>query len=127
MRGIQGAYRAAAVRATEAGFRWLELHGAHGYLVHSFHAPVSNQRDDEYGGAFDNRVRFTIETVRAICEVWPENKPLSGRFSCSDWVVGGGSIDEFVGLAGRLKGEGVGLIDCGAGGGSQKQVVAVDA
>jgi 2,4-dienoyl-CoA reductase-like NADH-dependent reductase (Old Yellow Enzyme family) len=127
IRAIQGAFRAAAARANAAGFGWLELHGAHGYLVHSFHSPLSNQRDDEYGGGFDNRVRFTVETVRAIREVWPENKPFSVRLSCTDWVEGGWSIDESVELARRLKGEGVDLIACSSGGGSPKQVIPVGA
>ena len=127
IRTIQGAFRAAAIRADAAGFEWLELHGAHGYLVHSFHSPLSNQRDDEYGGTFDNRVRFTLETVRAIRGVWPENRPLSVRLSCTDWVDGGWTINECVELARRLKGEGVDLIDCSSGGGSPKQVIPVGA
>ncbi len=127
IRSIQQAFRAAAVRAHAAGFQWLELHGAHGYLIHSFHSPLSNQRDDEYGGSFDNRIRVTLETVRAIREVWPDSKPFSVRLSCTDWVDGGWTLDESVELARRLRPEGVDLIDCSSGGGSPKQQIPVGA
>lgn len=86
---VQNAFRAAAVRSLEAGYEWLELHYAHGYLGHSFYSPLSNKRTDEYGGSFENRIRFIIETTRATREVWPERLPFTARLSCSDWVEGG--------------------------------------
>lgn len=116
IRGIQEAFRAAAIRALEAGFEWLEIHGAHGYLIHSFYSPLSNHRTDEYGGSFDNRIRFLLETVRAVRPVWPERLPLAVRISGTDWVDGGWMVEEAVHLACRLKQEGIDLIDCSAGG-----------
>jgi 2,4-dienoyl-CoA reductase-like NADH-dependent reductase (Old Yellow Enzyme family) len=113
---IQAAFRAAAVRAREAGFRWIELHSAHGYLMHEFLSPLANQRDDEYGGSFDNRIRMTMETVGAVREVWPEALPCSVRLSCTDWAEGGWTLEETVELARRLKGAGVDAVDCSGGG-----------
>ncbi|RME57471.1 MAG: NADH:flavin oxidoreductase/NADH oxidase [Caldilineae bacterium] len=115
---IQAAFQAAAVRAREAGFRFLELHGAHGYLIHSFHSPLSNQRQDAYGGSFENRIRFTLETVRGLRQVWPEELPLAVRISVTDWLEGGWTVEESVDLAKRLKAEGVDLVDCSSSGGS---------
>jgi len=116
IKDIQAAFRSAAARVLEAGFTWLEIHAAHGYLIHSFYSPVSNQRGDEYGGSFDNRIRFLIETVQAVRQVWPERLPLSVRISCTDWTPGGWSIEESIELARRLKMEGVDIIDCSSGG-----------
>lgn len=113
---IQGAFRAAALRALAAGFEWLEIHAAHGYLIHSFYSPRSNQRTDEYGGSFENRIRFLLETVRAIRPVWPANLPLTVRISGTDWVDGGWTVDDSVELARHLKAEGVDLVDCSSGG-----------
>ncbi len=96
----------------------VEVHGAHGYLIHSFHSPLSNQREDRYGGSFENRIRFTLETVAAMRAVWPEDKPLAVRLSCTDWVEGGWTLEESVALAQQLKPLGVDLIDCSSGGGS---------
>lgn len=115
---IREAFVCAAVRAEAAGFELLEVHGAHGYLIHSFHSPLSNQRTDQYGGSFENRIRFTLETVEAVRAVWPDGKPLAVRLSCTDWVDGGWTLEESVELARRLKQLGVDLIDCSAGGGS---------
>ncbi len=115
---LRAAFRNAAVRAREAGFRWLELHAAHGYLLHSFLSPLSNQRRDAYGGSFDNRIRFVLETVREVRSVWPERSPLAVRLSCTDWVEGGWSIEDSIELARRLAPEGVDLIDCSSGGSS---------
>ena len=114
---VQDSFRAGAQRALAAGFEWLELHAAHGYLIHSFYSPLSNQRTDEYGGSFENRIRFLLETVRAVRPVWPEHLPLTVRISGTDWVEGGWSVDDSVELARRLKTEGVDLIDCSSGGG----------
>jgi 2,4-dienoyl-CoA reductase-like NADH-dependent reductase (Old Yellow Enzyme family) len=116
IREVQDAFRAAAVRALAAGFQWLEIHGAHGYLIHSFYSPLSNHRTDEYGGSFENRIRFLLETVRAVRPVWPERLPLTVRISGTDWVEGGWVVEEAVQLSRRLKQEGVDLIDCSAGG-----------
>jgi len=117
IRQVQDSFRAAAVRALTAGFEWLEIHAAHGYLLHSFYSPLSNQRTDEYGGSFENRIRFLLETVRAVREVWHERFPLTVRISGTDWMNGGWSVDDSVELARRLKVEGVDLIDCSSGGG----------
>ncbi len=114
--GIQTAFRDAARRAHESGFQWLELHAAHGYLMHAFLTPLSNQRTDHYGGSFENRVRFTEETVRQVRAVWPDDKPLAVRLSCTDWAEGGWTVDDSVELARRLKSQGVDLIDCSSGG-----------
>ncbi len=116
IREVRKAFCDAAARALEAGFEWLEIHGAHGYLIHSFYSPLSNRRTDEYGGSFDNRIRFLLETVRAVRPVWPESLPLTVRISGTDWVEGGWMVEEAVQLASRLKQEGVDLIDCSAGG-----------
>jgi 2,4-dienoyl-CoA reductase-like NADH-dependent reductase (Old Yellow Enzyme family) len=114
---VQDSFRMGAQRALEAGFEWLEIHAAHGYLLHSFYSPISNQRNDEYGGSFENRIRFLLETTRAIRGVWPERLPLTIRISGTDWTEGGWSMEESVKLAKHLKTEGVDLLDCSSGGG----------
>ena len=107
----------AAKRAVTAGFRWLELHFAHGYLAHEFLSPASNTRTDRYGGSFDARARFALETARAVRGVWPDDRPLAARLSCVDWVDAGGfTLEDAVSLSRRLKDEGVDLIDCSSGG-----------
>ncbi len=121
----QDCFRAAALRALAAGFEWLEIHAAHGYLIHSFYSPISNRRADEYGGSFENRIRFLIETVRAVRPVWPDHLPLTVRISGTDWVEGGWTVEESIELAKRLKLEGVDLIDCSSGGGVSKARVPV--
>jgi 2,4-dienoyl-CoA reductase-like NADH-dependent reductase (Old Yellow Enzyme family) len=113
---VQAAFRDAAVRALAAGFEWLEIHAAHGYLIHSFYSPLSNQRTDSYGGCFENRIRFLMEMMRLVRPVWPERLPLTVRISGTDWVEGGWSVEESVELARCLKAEGVDLIDCSSGG-----------
>lgn len=118
IQAIQLAFQEGARRAHEAGFDFVELHGAHGYLAHSFHSPLSNQRMDAYGGSFENRTRFTRETVTAIRQVWPDEKPLAVRISATDWVEGGWTLAESVELARQLKPLGVDLLDCSSGGGS---------
>lgn len=116
IRAIQDAFCAAAVRADQAGFELVEIHGAHGYLLHSSYSPLSNRRTDAYGGSFANRIRFLVETARAVRAVWPDHKPLVVRLSTTDWVEGGWTGDDTVALAQRLKTEGVDLIDCSSGG-----------
>ena len=110
------AFRAAAVRALAAGFRVIELHAAHGYLLHSFLSPLSNHRTDGYGGSIENRARFALDVTRAVRAVWPEHYPLLVRISATDWVEGGWSVDDSVQLAKWLKSSGVDLIDCSSGG-----------
>ncbi|MEX6688645.1 NADPH dehydrogenase NamA [Danxiaibacter flavus] len=107
---------AGAQRALQAGFRVIELHGAHGYLIHEFLSPLSNIRTDEYGGSFENRTRLLLEIVDAIKAIWPERYPLFVRISATDWVEGGWNIEESVQLAHLLKQHGVDLVDCSSGG-----------
>ena len=116
IRGVVDAFRAAAARALDAGFQVVELHAAHGYLLHQFLSPLSNRRTDRYGGDFENRIRLTLEVVDAVREVWPERLPLFVRISATDWVEGGWTPEESVELARRLKDHGVDLIDCSSGG-----------
>jgi len=116
IKAIQQAFAAAAGRALEAGFQVVEIHGAHGYLMHEFLSPLANHRDDEYGGSFENRIRFALETAAAVREVWPERLPLFLRISATDWAEGGWTPEESVELAGRMKPLGVDLIDCSSGG-----------
>jgi 2,4-dienoyl-CoA reductase-like NADH-dependent reductase (Old Yellow Enzyme family) len=121
--GLAEAFAAAARRALAAGFQVVELHFAHGYLVHEFLSPLSNRRTDEYGGSFDNRIRFALETARAVRAVWPDSLPLLVRISASDWVEGGWDIGESVELARRLHALGVDLIDCSSGGLAPQQKI----
>ena len=123
---IQDSFRAAAGRALAAGFEWLEIHAAHGYLLHSFYSPISNHRIDEYGGSFENRIRFLLETVRAVRQVWPERLPLTTRISGTDWVEGGWSVEDSVQLSRHLKAEGIDLIDCSSGGGAAQAKVPAE-
>jgi 2,4-dienoyl-CoA reductase-like NADH-dependent reductase (Old Yellow Enzyme family) len=113
---IVGAFRAAARRARMAGFDVVEIHAAHGYLIHEFFSPLVNTRTDEYGGSFDNRVRLCIEVVDAVRAVWPERMPLFVRISSTDWTEGGWDVDHSVELARRLRDRGVDLVDCSSGG-----------
>ena len=117
--GIQevvAAFAAAARRSCQAGFRVVEIHAAHGYLIHEFLSPLSNKREDDYGGSFANRTRLCREIVAAVRSEWPKELPLFIRISATDWTQGGWNIDESVKLAGELKGMGVDLIDCSSGG-----------
>lgn len=110
------AFADAAKRSLEAGFRVVEIHGAHGYLINEFLSPLSNHRTDQYGGSFDNRIRFACEVTEAVRRVWPENLPLFIRLSVTDWIEGGWTIEDSIALARRLKPLGVDLIDCSSGG-----------
>lgn len=116
IKAVTAAFAAAARRAYQAGFRVIELHAAHGYLLHEFLSPLSNQRTDQYGGSFENRTRLVREVVAAIREVWPEHAPLFTRLSATDWVEGGWDIEQSVALALQLKPLGVDFIDCSTGG-----------
>ncbi len=113
---VVAAFRAAARRAEEAGFDCVEIHAAHGYLLHEFLSPLTNQRTDSYGGSFDNRIRLLLEATEAVRQVWPERLPLLVRTSATDWVEGGWNVDESVELARRLRERGVDLVDCSSGG-----------
>jgi 2,4-dienoyl-CoA reductase-like NADH-dependent reductase (Old Yellow Enzyme family) len=110
------AFAEAARRTLHAGGRVVEIHSAHGYLLHSFLSPLSNRRADEYGGSFDNRIRFLCQTVEAVRRVWPEKYPLFVRISATDWTEGGWTIEDSIALARKLKSLGVNLIDCSSGG-----------
>jgi 2,4-dienoyl-CoA reductase-like NADH-dependent reductase (Old Yellow Enzyme family) len=117
--GIQNivfAFAAAARRSCEAGFRVIEIHAAHGYLIHEFLSPISNQRTDAYGGSFENRTRILREVIAAVRDSWPERAPLFVRISATDWMDGGWDIQQSVELARQLKELGVDLIDCSSGG-----------
>src|SRR5579862_8989181 len=116
IRGIVDAFAAAARRALEAGFQVLEIHAAHGYLAHEFFSPLSNLREDEYGGSFENRTRFGREVVSALRKVWPDNLPLFIRISATDWKEGGWDLDQAVELSKQLKPLGVDLVDCSSAG-----------
>lgn len=106
----------AAERADRFGYDVLEIHAAHGYLLHEFLSPLANHRQDGYGGAFDNRVRLLLEVVQAVRTYWPDRKPLLVRISATDWVAGGWTLDDSVRLARLLKERGVDMIDCSSGG-----------
>ena len=106
----------AARRSLLAGFKVVEVHAAHGYLLHQFLSPLSNQRTDQYGGSFENRIRLTLQVTEAIREIWPDELPVLVRVSATDWVEDGWNPDETVELARRLKALGVDLIDVSSGG-----------
>ena len=113
---IIGDFARAATRALEAGFKIVELHGAHGYLLHEFLSPLSNKRADQYGGSFENRIRFVLEVVDAVRRVWPDKLPLFMRLSSTDWTDGGWDITQSTALARILRDHGVDLVDASSGG-----------
>ena len=113
---IVSAFRGATERALAAGFEILELHAAHGYLLHQFLSPLWNMRTDEYGGAFENRIRLTMRVVEAVREVWPSRLPLFVRVSATDWKEGGWDAEQTIELSRKLKSLGVDLIDVSSGG-----------
>jgi 2,4-dienoyl-CoA reductase-like NADH-dependent reductase (Old Yellow Enzyme family) len=116
IKNIVSAFAAAARRACEAGFRVIEIHAAHGYLIHEFLSPLTNQRTDPYGGSFENRTRMLREIVAAVRRSWPEGAPLFVRISATDWIEGGWDIQQSVKLARTLTGLGADMIDCSSGG-----------
>jgi 2,4-dienoyl-CoA reductase-like NADH-dependent reductase (Old Yellow Enzyme family) len=116
IREIVNGFAAAARRACQAGFGIIEIHSAHGYLLHEFLSPLANQRTDTYGGSFENRTRLVREVVSAIRRVWPESAPLFLRISATDWIEGGWDLDQSVQLAQLVSPLGVDLIDCSSGG-----------
>ncbi|AHM62108.1 NADH:flavin oxidoreductase/NADH oxidase [Flammeovirgaceae bacterium 311] len=125
IREVINSFRQAAKRALQAGFEVIELHAAHGYLMHEFLSPLSNVRTDEWGGSFENRARLLQEVVAAVQEVWPEELPLFVRISATDWTKGGWDADDSVALAVLLKAKGVDLIDCSTGGNVPKASIPV--
>ena len=116
IRDIVSAFSDAARRACEAGFRVIEIHAAHGYLIHEFLSPLSNRRTDAYGGSFENRTRILREVVAAVRVSWPERAPLFVRISATDWTDGGWDVGQSVELSRKLKELGADLIDCSSGG-----------
>lgn len=122
---VKSDFKAAAVRALQAGFKVIEIHAAHGYLLHEFYSPLSNDRNDEYGGSFENRIRLLVEVADVVKEVWPPTLPLFVRISASDWTEGGWTIEESVELAKVLKEKNVDLIDCSSGGNVPKAKISV--
>jgi len=114
---VIASFAKAATRARAAGFQVIELHAAHGYLLHEFLSPVSNRRDDQWGGSFDNRARLVLRVVEAIRAVWPESLPLLTRISTTDWLgAEGWDVEDSVALARRLRAAGVDLVDCSSAG-----------
>ncbi|MGE5125686.1 MAG: NADH:flavin oxidoreductase/NADH oxidase [Betaproteobacteria bacterium] len=114
--GVVDDFVAAARRALRAGFDCVEIHAAHGYLLHEFLSPLSNQRADAYGGSLENRMRLPLRVVRAVREVWPAEQPLLVRISASDWAEGGWDLEQSVELCRALRAAGVDLVDCSSGG-----------
>ena len=109
-------FRSAAIRAFKAGFQVVEIHAAHGYLVHEFLSPLTNKRKDDYGGSFDNRIRILLDIVIAVRSVWPDGFPIFVRISSIDWRNDGWTIEDSIHLATILKEKGVDLLDCSSGG-----------
>ncbi len=122
---VIAAFAAAARRAEAIGFDILEIHGAHGYLIHSFLSPYGNQRDDEYGGDRSQRMRFALEVFDAIRAVWPESKPLGMRLSATDWAERGWSLDDSVELAAQLRARGCDYITASSGGVTTEQKLKI--
>ncbi|KNE69430.1 hypothetical protein AMAG_13790 [Allomyces macrogynus ATCC 38327] len=125
IKDLVAAFVAAVQRAEEAGFDVVEIHGAHGYLIHEFLSPVSNQRTDDYGGSLENRARFLVELVEGARSVWPASKPLFLRLSCTDWVEDSTwDIDEVIEVVKRVAPLGVDVVDCSTGGNARHQKIA---
>jgi 2,4-dienoyl-CoA reductase-like NADH-dependent reductase (Old Yellow Enzyme family) len=122
---VVDAFGAGAKRLLAAGGKIVEIHAAHGYLLHEFLSPLSNHRGDRYGGSFDNRIRLVIDVVDRVRAVWPERLPLFVRISATDWTEGGWTADDSVALAARLKASGVDLIDCSSGGNVARATIPV--
>lgn len=116
IRKVKDDFLAAALRALKAGFQVMEIHAAHGYLLHEFLSPLSNKRTDAYGGSFENRSRLLLEITESLRTAWPQELPLFVRISATDWVEGGWTPDDSVALARELKARGVDLVDCSSGG-----------
>lgn len=113
---VIAAFAAAARRSLQAGFKVIEVYAAHGFLVHQFYSPISNQRTDQWGGSLDNRCRFPVEVARAIRAEWPDDLPLIFRLSCTDWLDNGWTAEDTAHLTRQLAAAGVDMIDCSTGG-----------
>ncbi|WP_276496388.1 NADPH dehydrogenase NamA [Pontibacter litorisediminis] len=122
---FKDAFEAAAIRSLKAGFKVIEIHAAHGYLLHEFYSPISNQRTDKYGGTFENRIRLLLEVTERVRQVWPEELPLLVRISATDWTEGGWTGDDSVDLAKELKKLGIDLVDCSTGGNVPRAAIPV--
>ena len=116
LEAVRSQFEAAARRARAAGFQVIEVHLAHGYLLHEFLSPLSNLRKDEYGGGLENRMRFPLSITRAVRDIWPQDLPVFVRISATDWAEGGWDLEQSVELCRRLKEQGIDLIDCSSGG-----------
>ena len=116
IKSIVNKFKEAAQRAHAAGFEIIELHGAHGYLINEFLSPVSNKRNDEYGGTFENRIRFLLEIIEAVHQVWPAELPVFVRISSTDWAENGWTEGDSIALANILKTKSIDLMDCSSGG-----------
>jgi NADPH2 dehydrogenase len=125
MAGLLKSYAQTARRADRLGIDLLEIHSAHGYLLHNFLSPLSNQRTDEYGGSLEGRIRFVLEVFKTVRDAWPAHKPLGIRISASDWVEGGWSIADSVVLARRLKDLGCDYVTASSGGAVPEQKITV--
>lgn len=122
---VKDDFKEATYRAIKAGFKVIELHAAHGYLIHQFLSPLSNHRVDQYGGSFENRIRLLLEITEVVRAAWPEEFPLFVRISATDWTPGGWTADDSVQLALKLKEKGVDLVDCSTGGNVPKAKIPV--
>ena len=116
-------FRSAAIRAGKAGFKIMEIHAAHGYLLNEFMCLSSNHRTDEYGGSFENRIRIVVQVIDAIREVWSKELPLFIRISCTEWIQGGWTIEDSIRFVQAIKGKDVDLVDCSSGGNSHAQKI----
>jgi len=124
---VKDDFKASALRCLTAGFKLIEIHAAHGYLIHQFLSPLSNHRSDDYGGNFENRIRFLLEILASVQEVWPAENPLFVRISATDWAEGGWTADDSVRLVTLLRNKGVDLIDCSSGGLAEQQQIPLSA
>jgi 2,4-dienoyl-CoA reductase-like NADH-dependent reductase (Old Yellow Enzyme family) len=120
---VKAQFVATTERALRIGFDLLELHGAHGYLLHEFLSPISNRREDAYGGSLENRMRFPLEVFEAVRRAWPDDKPLGMRVSATDYVEGGWTVEDTVALATELKALGCDFVDVSGGGLDPRQEI----
>jgi len=123
IRQVVNDFRSAAIRAAKAGFKVIEIHGAHGYLLNEFMCVSSNQRTDDYGGSFENRIRIVVEVIDAVRSVWSKELPLFIRISCTEWITGGWSVEDSIRFVHAIKDRDVDLIDCSSGGNSHAQKI----
>jgi NADPH2 dehydrogenase len=120
---VKTAFAESARRASRLGFDAVEIHSAHGYLLHQFLSPISNQRDDQYGGSLENRMRFPLEVFEAVRKAWPEDKPLGVRLSATDWIDGGWDVESSIAYSKALKERGCDFIDVSSGGLAPEQKI----